>query len=213
MADADHPIPFRDAAHATMQREYTLSKESEGWTLFGTEVPYSNGLGFVDVVMFRERPNTGRSWLVAELKPTMQNVGEAIRQVRRAQQLFFRSYVGLPGSANSQNHGFPLVVLASEENWRRCAAYSALFTGIELKFFHPDPTQERAVRSKFEIETAILAAARPRAPLSGGVREASNSRTSLVPESIPVRRACCLPWTRSRPQGPAETVDWRRSPK
>ncbi len=204
-------LPFRDAAHAKMQREYIHSMQAQGWTLFGTEVPYSNGHGFVDVVLFTEGAvGPGRLWLVAELKPTVQNIGEAIRQVRRAQQSFFRSYPDLlKGQSREAACRFPLVVLASEENWRRCAAYATLFAGIELELFHPDHVRQRDARNKSEIECAILEAGRSTRRLTCAEKEEASGSTACCPGSIPEAYPDRLRDARSRHLGPDRTCAQR----
>ena len=179
--------PLRDAAHARMQRDYIHARQAEGWRLLGAEMPYGNGNGFADVVLFKdEAGDGGRRWLVSELKPTLQNVGEAIRQVRRASGLFPRSYPELLGPDGAPNCRFPLVILASEENWRRCVLFSALLAGVDLEFFHPDRAVQTTVSSKFEIECAILEAAK--APTRSTYAEAAGET---------VRPPSCGTWTRA----------------
>ena len=157
MMQAAHSRPLLDEKHARMQSEYIRVRETEGYTLHGTEVPYSYGKGFVDVVMFRQ---TGEgkpdSWLVSELKPALHDLGEAIRQVTRAKMLFFGSNAKLLDTRRTHDLHFPLAIWANENNWRQCANYARLLTGIELEFFHVDRQIATAVWNKYEIQKAII---------------------------------------------------------
>ena len=145
-----------------MQSEYIKAKESEGYLLYGTEVPYNSGRGFIDVVMSRvDHERKQVTWTAAELKTSLRNLGETIRQVRRAQQFF------VPGNADRlapgypAEHRFPLVVWATDQNWRQCASYWKLLSGIELEFFHTDHAAAVNAWNMYEIAKAIAQAAEP----------------------------------------------------
>jgi len=156
MENQQTAVTLFDEKHATMQREYIRLKESEGYTLFGTEVPYGYGKGFIDVVMFKQDNKLqAATWVIAELKPRIHNFGEMIRQVRKAQQLFFISNKDLLNPNYENNMKFPLVIWADNENLQQCVRFMRLLTGIELDFFQTDRKRFIEISNKFEIETAI----------------------------------------------------------
>ncbi len=171
-----------DHRHAAMQREYIEARESEGYVLYGTEVPYNHGRGFIDVVVSRtDHRRKEVTWLVAELKTSLHNLGETIRQIHRAERFFFESNPvrGTPGYTSIRR--FPLVVWASEQNWRQCSNYWQLLAGIQVEFFHPEHRHATHAWNMYEIAKAIAQASQPRPTSRQHGVPAPLGRTSMAP--------------------------------
>lgn len=148
-----------DHRHSDMLKEYIFNKEKQGYKLYGTEVIYNKprGHGFIDAVLFRIIPGTtSTEWLVAEIKPTIDNVGEAIRQVKSAKEYFFQHHKHLLKTHNIKSIKYPLVIWADQQNLDQCLEYAVLFKEMDLEFFHSNETISNEILNKFEISMAVF---------------------------------------------------------
>ncbi len=136
---------IQDKAHREMMSEFVKDKKKEGYEA-ETEVPYNfyGRSGFIDVIL-KER----NKLFVCELKPRLFNVGEAIRQVKQAQEFFLRAR---PEYSKFQEVHYFLIIKANEENLQVCAENKEMMKEIPIMFWETDKdNQERTNREYIEI--------------------------------------------------------------
>jgi len=156
----DRQKPY-DHKHATMLREYIAAKVAEGFTLLGVEMPYNRrpGNGFVDAVLYRSLADApGTEWLVAEVKPSLADVGGTIRQVKIAARHFPDTYRDLLTAKNAIAIRYPLVLWASTETYAQWRQYAELLADVDIEFFHADPVVARHFAGLHEIHRAVCLA-------------------------------------------------------
>ncbi len=152
-----------DWKHSGLAQSFIERQALEGFGLAGCEVHYNHygDRGVVDVLL--KRSVSGRSlWWVCELKPFLQDIGEAVRQVHRAQTYLRKSRSDLFGEEDELKFG--LVLLASDHNWLAYRKHCDLFRNFQVLFHHEDARTERRIRNFQEIFEAMQAVREERFP-------------------------------------------------
>ncbi len=152
-------ILVHDSEHATLIEAYINASRKKGFELVGCEVPYNyyGNRGFIDVILKRTDNQTRTvHWLICEMKTKLCDVGGTIRQVKKAEQFFFkdkekdivdRKYVNL--------FEYPLVLKATSENYDIYTSYRKIFKDIKVMFFDANSSIFENTESRLEILKAI----------------------------------------------------------
>lgn len=156
MASTQH---VHDHRHATFTKSFISQKKSEGYQLAGCEVLYNHygDRGVIDVVMRKQISGTKEvEWMICEMKPQLYDIGDTVRQVKRAQEYFCKARSDMIMKDCMNRYRFLLVLEANDHNLMQVQKYRDLFQGIELMYHH----DTAAIRNKFlvasEIENAVL---------------------------------------------------------
>jgi hypothetical protein len=135
----------RDHKHASFTQSFIAKKQREGFRLVGCEVMfnYFGDRGVIDVVLRKDYPSERRAiWVLCEIKPDLHDIGEAIRQVRRAEQYFCRARPDLRVKDWENEYEFVLVLEASKQNLLEVLdLHRDLFKGVEVMYHHEDPAK------------------------------------------------------------------------
>lgn len=144
-----------DQLHASLMQQFLEAMESE-YEVVEVEAPYNHyGFrGFVDVVLRSRAKDPIPRWRVCELKPELTDLGEAVRQVKKAQRYFCQARGDLLGREEYEIE-FPLVLLATYENLHMCIHYFNVLRDIKVEFFSPDREMTRAIANRYEIFAAM----------------------------------------------------------
>ena len=147
-----------DSRHADFTQSFINASLQRGFSLVGCEIHYNHygDRGVVDVILNRRGSEEGQmDWEICELKPRLSNIGEAIRQVRRAQRYFRESRKDLFEEDLQHKLAFLLVLEATDHNLKQYRNHPGLFQGIEVRFHHEDPNQCRQIESLKAIHEAV----------------------------------------------------------
>ncbi|MBI1390792.1 MAG: hypothetical protein GC154_20375 [bacterium] len=130
----------------------------EGYRLDACEVMFNHygDRGVVDVALRKEDPvKRLMEWLICEMKPWLADVGEAIRQVRRAQEYFCLSRPDFARKGWVNQYRFLLVLEANDQNAAQVQQYRDLFHGMEIAWHHQDEALRRRILYRIEIDDAV----------------------------------------------------------
>lgn len=143
-----------DARHATLMQAYIKDMQAKGYTLVGVEVPYNyyGQRGFIDVVLRRTTPQ-GEEWLVSEIKSTLLDIGEAIRQVNRAREYFLMGSTCL--APTNARVTYNLVLRAVDSNVRLWRMHQTLLDGVPVVWQPVEDESSGEATHKFEVALAI----------------------------------------------------------
>lgn len=126
--------------------------------LLGLEIPFSHygERGFCDAWLAqRDFSKKTQYWVTAEIKPEIVDIGETVRQVNRMKLYFYKDKKSLLDGWNNQLL-FPLIVEASESNFRTFMEYEDYFRNIDLIFFDKTTGLKNEFNQRLEIHKSIL---------------------------------------------------------
>lgn len=119
--------------------------------------------GVVDAILRRNFAGERKAtWLVCEIKPQLFDIGETIRQVRRAQEYFCKARPDMRVDGWENEYRYLLVVEANRENAIQVVdTHRDLFAGIEVAYHHEDQRNLALIRNMEEILREVVAASYP----------------------------------------------------
>ena len=154
----DPSRPPRDHRHALFTQSFIDRMRKNRFNHVGCEILFNHfgDRGVIDVVLRRDNPNErSATWLMCEMKPKLYDVGEAIRQVRRAQAYFCQARPDICVKERENQYRFVLVLEAKESNLQQLIQYHDLFGDIEILFHHEDPAEIQRIQNLHKIQQAV----------------------------------------------------------
>ncbi|MFB3789397.1 MAG: hypothetical protein ACE15F_23805 [bacterium] len=154
----DYESLVRDQKHASFLSRFIQAKIKDGYHLAGCEVPFNHfgDRGVIDVVLRCDDPLVHKAvWWICEIKPALYDIGDTIRQVRRAEQYFCQARPDMNKPGWENEYRFVLVIDAQMENFQDMDKYRDLFQGIEVVYFNQNPEQIQQIKILDEIQQAI----------------------------------------------------------
>ena len=154
----DPSLPPRDHRHASFTQSFIDRMRKNRFRLVGCEILFNHfgDRGVIDVVLRRDNSQErSATWLVCEMKPQLNDVGEAIRQVRRAQAYFCQARPDILVKERENQYWFVLVLKAHEHNLQQLNQYHDLFGDIEILFHHEDPAEIQRIQNRHKIQQAV----------------------------------------------------------
>jgi hypothetical protein len=148
-----------DHRHASFTKSFISQKKSQGYQLVGCEVLYNHygDRGVVDVVMSKHVSDTKEvEWLICEMKPQLVDIGETVRQVKRAQEYFCKARSDMVVKDCVNRYRFLLVLEANDHNLMQALKYREIFQGIEVLYHHEDLVVKNRIMAVSEIENAVV---------------------------------------------------------
>lgn len=127
-----------DKDHAKFMKGFVAEYKAQGWSE-EHEVPYNwyGQRGWIDVLLHK-----GNTLLVCELKPKLENVGETIRQIKQAQEVFLKA---LPSYKKFDDIQYLLVLKANDENLRLCKKYFDLLKDLDVFFWSENKEKDKSL--------------------------------------------------------------------
>ena len=150
--------PIKDYKHATLMKKFITDQQNDGFQFIGCEVFYNyfGARGVVDVLLRKDDGGTKTStWLVCELKPALYDIGETIRQVRRAKEYFCKARPEYTNVGWTNIYKFVLILEASAYNYEQVKEFRELFSDIEIQHYHSDKSRLKQINNMVEIDRTI----------------------------------------------------------
>jgi len=147
-----------DEKHALLMHQYIQTSQQDNFKLFSCEEPYNlyGERGFIDLILIKhDKNNKTCCWKICELKPTLLDLGETIRQINRAKQYFFKARTDLLNTSFSNIMEYPLILEANKANLSLCLKYLDLLKDIDIEFFSSDIKLAQQITSEFQIQKEI----------------------------------------------------------
>ncbi len=132
-----------DKEHADMAKGFVKDLKKRGYKT-RVEMPYdyySEG-GFVDVVAW-----SNDELVTCELKPTLVNIDETLRQINHTRNFFL---IAKPELAESRKPRNLLVLKATTDNLNICGQYLDLLHDVDLVFWHEDKEIEARISQRYK---------------------------------------------------------------
>ena len=150
----------KDHQHAAFTQSFIEVMKKRQYSLVGCEIMYNHygDRGVIDVVLRKDSADQKRStWLICEMKPRLYDIGEAIRQVHRAEEYFLRARPDMKIQDWENEYRFVLVLEADKQNLYQVESlHRNLFAGIDVMYHHRDSHQVDTIERMREIMNAIL---------------------------------------------------------
>jgi len=132
-----------DKEHAEFMNQFISEYKEKGYNV-EHEVPYNwyGDRGFIDIVLCK-----GNKLIICELKPQLTDIGETIRQVRKAEDVFLKAK---PEYSRFEDIKFVLVLKATNENLEVCKQYSEVLKGVKVIFWNTDKKAQERISLEYE---------------------------------------------------------------